>query len=141
MNSVHPAVPITSFTQEDINSGHIWFVHRGSPNGRLALRVSDGVETGATAVLRISAFDLQIFLANNSALMVPTNGYRTLHSSNLAFTTNAPEQGAGSNSLLFNSVILFVNSIPKVFFKLFSHFTINLDAIFQQTALVKILTF
>jgi len=93
VSSIHPAVPITSFTQEDINSGRIWFLHRGSPNGRLALRVSDGIETGATGVLRISAFDIQIFLANNSALTVPTNGSAILRKSNLAFSTNAPDQG------------------------------------------------
>jgi len=67
-------------------------VHRGSPNGRLALRVSDGTESGPTAVLRIAAFDLQLFLANNTGLVVPVNGSVALTAANLTFSTNAPDQ-------------------------------------------------
>ena len=70
----------------------MFYVHRGSPNGRLALRVSDGAESGPTAVLRISAFELQIFLVNNSGLVVPVNGSAPLTQSNLTFATNAPDQ-------------------------------------------------
>lgn len=83
---------ISSFTQEDINQGRIWYVHRGSPNGRLALRVSDGAESGPTAVLRVAAFDLQVFMANNTGLLVPVNGSTLLTPANLTFTTNAPDQ-------------------------------------------------
>ena len=83
---------INSFTQEDVNQGRIWYVHRGSPNGRLALRVSDGAESGPTAVLRIAAFDLQLFLANNTGLVVPVNGSAALTGANLTFSTNAPDQ-------------------------------------------------
>lgn len=83
---------INSFTQEDVNLGRIWYVHRGSPNGRLALRVSDGAESGPTAVLRIAAFDLQLFLANNTGLLVPVNGSAALTAANLTFNTNAPDQ-------------------------------------------------
>lgn len=85
-------VAISSFTQEDVNQGRIWYVHRGSPNGRLALRVSDGAESGPTAVLRIAAFDLQLFLANNTGLLVPVNGSAALTAANLTFSTNAPDQ-------------------------------------------------
>ena len=91
-NTQQPGVAITSFTQEEINSGQISYVHRGSPSGRLALRVSDGVESGATAVLRISAFELQIFLVNNTGLVVPTNGSAWLTAANLTFSTNALDQ-------------------------------------------------
>lgn len=75
-----------------MNQGRIWYVHRGSPNGRLALRVSDGQESGPTAVLRIAAFDLQLFLANNTGLLVPVNGSALISSANLTFSTNAPDQ-------------------------------------------------
>lgn len=91
-NKLQPGVAISSFTQEDINQGRIWFVHRGSPNGRLALRVSDGAESGPTAILRVVAYDLQLFLANNTGLLVPVNGSASLTAANLTFSTNAPDQ-------------------------------------------------
>ncbi|EFX76390.1 hypothetical protein DAPPUDRAFT_249084, partial [Daphnia pulex] len=91
-NKMQSGVAISSFTQEDVNQGRIWYVHRGSPNGRLALRVSDGAESGPTAVLRIAAFDLQLFLANNTGLLVPVNGSAALTAANLTFSTNAPDQ-------------------------------------------------
>lgn len=91
-NKIQPGVAISTFTQEDVNQGRIWYVHRGSPNGRLALRVSDGAESGPTAVLRIAAFDLQLFLANNTGLVVPVNGSAALTAANLTFSTNAPDQ-------------------------------------------------
>ena len=91
-NKLQPGVAISSFTQEDVNQGRIWYVHRGSPNGRLALRVSDGAESGPTAVLRIAAFDLQLFLANNTGLLVPVNSSAALTAANLTFSTNAPDQ-------------------------------------------------
>lgn len=91
-NKQQPGVAINSFTQEEINQGRIWFVHRGSPNGRLALRVSDGQESGPTAVLRIAAFDLQLFLANNTGLLIPVNGSALITPANLTFSTNAPDQ-------------------------------------------------
>ena len=68
------------------------YVHRGAPTGRLALRVSDGVDSGATAVLRVSAFDLQLFLVNSSAVTVPVNGSALLTPAHLSFATNAPDQ-------------------------------------------------
>ena len=93
VENVHQqGVAITTFTQEDVNQGKVWFVHRGSPSGRLALRVSDGVESGPTAVLRISAYDLQLFLVNNTGLLVPINGSSSLTISNLTFATNAYDQ-------------------------------------------------
>lgn len=64
-----PGVRIDTFTQKEVDNGVIAYVHRGkegNPNSRLALQVSDGIETSPPAFLRISSYSLQIRLQNNT---------------------------------------------------------------------------
>lgn len=87
-----PGEPIDSFTQEEVENRVINFVHRGPPESKLALSVSDGVETGQTAVIRVNTFDLVISLVNNTGLVIPYNSHYVIHPDNLTFGTNALEQ-------------------------------------------------
>ncbi|XP_068247623.1 LOW QUALITY PROTEIN: chondroitin sulfate proteoglycan 4-like [Palaemon carinicauda] len=91
-NSQAPGKPIYSFTQEDINQGLISYVHRGEPDNKIALKVSDGIETGELTILRVAAFDLQVYLVNNTGLVMTHGSWALITPRNLSYTTNAPEQ-------------------------------------------------
>ncbi|XP_064475257.1 chondroitin sulfate proteoglycan 4-like isoform X3 [Ornithodoros turicata] len=83
---------IETFTQEDIDNRHISYVHQGETEGRLALRVSDGVEAGQTVVLRVKAFDLTLSMINNTGVILAHGAYSVISTWNLSFVTNAPDQ-------------------------------------------------
>ncbi|XP_041986792.1 chondroitin sulfate proteoglycan 4 [Aricia agestis] len=90
--------PVDSFTQQDINTGVISFVHGTTGDKtlnktslRLTLQVSDGIETSGPGVLRISVVPLQVRLVNNTGLVLVHNSYAIINSDNLTFTTNADE--------------------------------------------------
>ncbi|XP_013793284.2 chondroitin sulfate proteoglycan 4-like, partial [Limulus polyphemus] len=87
-----PGKPVDTFTQEEINNKQINYVHRGPANTRIALRVSDGIETGQTMVLRVATFDLMLSLINNTGIVLPYNSYAIISNSNLTFATNSPDQ-------------------------------------------------
>nr|XP_053643918.1 chondroitin sulfate proteoglycan 4-like isoform X2 [Cherax quadricarinatus] len=91
-NSKSPGMPIHSFTQEQLNQGVISYVHRGEHNTKIALKVSDGIETGEPTILRVAAFDLQVYLVNNTGLSIIHGSWALITSMNLSYTTNAPEQ-------------------------------------------------
>lgn len=58
----------------------------------LGLRVSDSRETGNTVFLDLEAFKLQIFVVNNTGLVLPMGTEAIISSVNLTYTTNAPDQ-------------------------------------------------
>lgn len=91
-NSQSPGTPIHSFTLEELNQGVISYVHRGDPNTKIALKVSDGIETGEPTILRVAAFDLQVYLVNNTGLSITHGSWSLITPMNLSYTTNAPEQ-------------------------------------------------
>ncbi|CAG4984167.1 unnamed protein product [Parnassius apollo] len=90
--------PVDSFTQQDIDSGVISYVHGSGGDKqlnktslRLTLQVSDGIETSGPSVLRISIVPLQVRLVNNTGLQLVHNSYALISADNLTFTTNAEE--------------------------------------------------
>ncbi|XP_053634278.1 chondroitin sulfate proteoglycan 4 [Cherax quadricarinatus] len=91
-NSKSPGVPIHSFTQEQVNQGVVSFVHRGERNTKIVLKVSDGIETGEPTILRVAAFELQVYLVNNTGLRLTHGSWAFITPANLSSTTNAPEQ-------------------------------------------------
>nr|XP_045596227.1 chondroitin sulfate proteoglycan 4-like [Procambarus clarkii] len=91
-NSKSPGIPIHSFTQEQLNQGVISYVHRGEPNTKIVLKVSDGIETGEPTILRVAAFDLQVYLVNNTGLSLTHGSWAMITPMNLSYTTNTPEQ-------------------------------------------------
>ena len=68
------------------------FLQDSSKFQALGLRVSDGRETGNTVFLDLETFKLQIFVVNNTGLVLPMGTSAILSSVNLTYTTNAPDQ-------------------------------------------------
>ncbi|GBP77460.1 Chondroitin sulfate proteoglycan 4 [Eumeta japonica] len=86
------------FTQQDIDSGVISYVHDTGSDKllnktslRLSLQVSDGIETSGPGILRISIVPLQVRLVNNTGLQIVHNSYAIITADNLTFTTNADD--------------------------------------------------
>ncbi|XP_076037801.1 chondroitin sulfate proteoglycan 4-like [Oratosquilla oratoria] len=91
-NSKMPGKSIHTFTQEDLEAGHITYFHRGNRDAKIALKVSDGIESGSTAFLRVAAFELKVFIVNNTGLFMTHGSAEIIRPMNLSFSTNAPEQ-------------------------------------------------
>ncbi|KAJ2954210.1 hypothetical protein O0L34_g2449 [Tuta absoluta] len=90
--------PVDSFTQQDIDAGIISYVHGSTTDKqlnktsiRLALQVSDGIETSGPGVLRISVVPLQVRLVNNTGLQLVHNSFAIISADNLTFATNADD--------------------------------------------------
>ena len=58
----------------------------------VGLRVSDGRQNGNTVFLDLETFKLQIFVVNNTGLVLPMGTWTVISSVNLTYTTNAPDQ-------------------------------------------------
>ena len=58
----------------------------------VGLRVSDGRQTGNTVFVDLETFKLQIFVVNNTGLVLPMGTWAAISSVNLTYTTNAPDQ-------------------------------------------------
>ncbi|KAI8430567.1 hypothetical protein MSG28_000789 [Choristoneura fumiferana] len=90
--------PVDSFTQQDIDTGVISYVHGSNSDKqlnktslKLTLQVSDGIETSGPAILRITIVPLQVRLVNNTGLQLVHNSYAIITADNLTFATNADE--------------------------------------------------
>ncbi|GIX96681.1 hypothetical protein CEXT_599011 [Caerostris extrusa] len=82
-----------TFTQADISDNLIAYNNRGAGNVRVTIRVSDGIQSDqSTSVFRISPFDLEITLRNNTGITLPYDSYALILSDNLTFVDNAPDQ-------------------------------------------------
>ncbi|KAK4294139.1 hypothetical protein Pmani_033208 [Petrolisthes manimaculis] len=55
-------------------------------------QVTDGLETTGPVILRVAAFELQVFLVNNTGLSITHGSWAYITPVNLSYTTNAPEQ-------------------------------------------------
>ncbi|XP_022241093.1 chondroitin sulfate proteoglycan 4-like [Limulus polyphemus] len=83
---------LKSFTQELVNQKLINYVHRGTASSRIALQISDGIEDGQTAVLKIEAFELILSLVKNTGIELPYKGHVLITTDNLTFTNNSPNE-------------------------------------------------
>ena len=83
----------TSFSANNLNAGHVYYVHDIDGDADIGMTVSDGQHIGNTLVLHVEPFQLQIYVVNNTGLTVAAGSSAFLTSYNLTFTTNAPEQG------------------------------------------------
>ncbi|CAL4067980.1 unnamed protein product [Meganyctiphanes norvegica] len=91
-SSTNPGTPIHSFSQEDVNDGAVSYVHRGDSNTKIALKVSDGVQSSEPTILRIAAFDLQVYMVNNTGLQMTHDSSSLITAQNLSYNTNSPDQ-------------------------------------------------
>ncbi|XP_067401894.1 chondroitin sulfate proteoglycan 4-like [Emydura macquarii macquarii] len=91
-NSKNPRRAVTTFSNEDLKEGNIFFVHTGVKNSRIVLRASDGEKVSNTVVLRIMTIPLDYKVANNTGIKVLQGKAALIMLSHLAVETNAIHQ-------------------------------------------------
>ena len=69
-----------------------YFIQESSNVLAVGMRVSDGRETGNTLFIELETFKLQIYVVNNTGLVLPMGTSAIISSVNLTYTTNAPDQ-------------------------------------------------
>ncbi|XP_074877239.1 chondroitin sulfate proteoglycan 4-like isoform X2 [Buteo buteo] len=88
-NSKHPGKAITTFSNEDLREGTVFFVHTGVKNSRIVLRASDGEKVSNTVVLRVMAVPLDYRVVNNSGIKLRQGVTALITPRHLAVETNA----------------------------------------------------
>ncbi|XP_064356689.1 chondroitin sulfate proteoglycan 4-like isoform X2 [Dromaius novaehollandiae] len=88
-HSEHPGRAITTFSNEDLRKGSIFFVHTGVKNSRIVLRASDGEKVSNTVVLRVMAVPLDYKVVNNSGIKLLQGVTALITPRHLAVETNA----------------------------------------------------
>ncbi|NXT51149.1 CSPG4 protein, partial [Pluvianellus socialis] len=88
-NSKHPGKSITTFSNEDLREGTVFFVHTGVKNSRIVLRASDGEKVSNTVVLRVMAVPLDYKVVNCSGIKLLQGVTALITPSHLAVETNA----------------------------------------------------
>ncbi|NXD87211.1 CSPG4 protein, partial [Halcyon senegalensis] len=88
-NSKHPGKAITTFSNEDLTEGTVFFVHTGMKNSRIVLRASDGEKVSNTVVLRVMAVPLDYRVVNNSGIKLLQGVTALITPRHLAVETNA----------------------------------------------------
>ncbi|XP_029860293.1 chondroitin sulfate proteoglycan 4-like [Aquila chrysaetos chrysaetos] len=88
-NSKHPGKAITTFSNEDLREGTVFFVHTGVKNSRIVLRASDGEKVSNTVVLRVMAVPLDYRVVNNSGIKLHQGVTALITPRHLAVETNA----------------------------------------------------
>uniref|UniRef100_A0A8C0F7Z7 Laminin G domain-containing protein n=1 Tax=Bubo bubo TaxID=30461 RepID=A0A8C0F7Z7_BUBBB len=91
-NSKHPGKAITTFSNEDLREGTVFFVHTGVKNSRIVLRASDGEKVSNTVVLRVMAVPLNYRVVNNSGITLLQGVTALITPRHLAVETNASLQ-------------------------------------------------
>uniref|UniRef100_A0A8C3JLG8 Laminin G domain-containing protein n=1 Tax=Calidris pygmaea TaxID=425635 RepID=A0A8C3JLG8_9CHAR len=88
-NSKHPGKAITTFSNEDLREGNVFFVHTGVKNSRIVLRASDGEKVSNTVVLRVMAVPLDYRVVNCSGIKLLQGVSALITPRHLAVETNA----------------------------------------------------
>lgn len=88
-DSKHPGKAITTFSNEDLREGTVFFVHTGVKNSRIVLRASDGEKVSNTIVLRVMAVPLDYRVVNNSGIKLLQGVTALITPRHLAVETNA----------------------------------------------------
>jgi len=84
---------ITRFTQRAVESGRVFYVHRGSATQSVLLDATDGKDTSAVKRLTVLGIPLAVFPAVNTGSGVPRGGNVVVGAAVLSFATNAPYLG------------------------------------------------
>ncbi|NXC86680.1 CSPG4 protein, partial [Cercotrichas coryphoeus] len=87
-NSRHPGKAITTFSNEDLRKGSVFFVHTGVKNSRIVLRASDGEKVSNTVVLRVMAVPLDFRVVNNSGISLLQGVTALIRPKHLTVETN-----------------------------------------------------
>ena len=84
--------PILEFTQQEINDRQIWFLHLGSGNSYVHLKLNDGYASSDIADIAIQTVQLYLTVVKNSGLILPVGSSAPISNSNLSTISNVPTQ-------------------------------------------------
>lgn len=90
--SGHSGSPTTEFTQEEINNRQIWFLHLGSGDSYVGLKLTDGKSSSDPVTLTIHTGQLQLTVQRNTGLVLPQGSFAIITSANLTTVSNVPTQ-------------------------------------------------
>ncbi|XP_021236249.1 chondroitin sulfate proteoglycan 4-like isoform X1 [Numida meleagris] len=88
-NSKHPGKAITTFSNEDLRKGNVFFVHTGVRNSRIVLRANDGEKVSNTIVLRVMAIPLDYKVVSNPGIKLVQGATALITPRHLTVETNA----------------------------------------------------
>uniref|UniRef100_A0A8C2SMD3 Chondroitin sulfate proteoglycan 4-like n=1 Tax=Coturnix japonica TaxID=93934 RepID=A0A8C2SMD3_COTJA len=88
-NSKHPGKAITTFSNEDLQKGDVFFVHTGVRNSRIVLRANDGEKVSNTVVLRVMAIPLDYRVVINTGIKLVQGATVLISPRHLTVETNA----------------------------------------------------
>ena len=84
--------PILEFTQQEVNDRQIWFLHLGSGNSYIHLKLTDGFSSSDMADITIQTVQLYLTVIKNSGLILPVGSSAIISNSNLSTISNVPTQ-------------------------------------------------
>lgn len=84
--------PATEFTQAEINDRQIWFLHLGSGDSQVGLKLTDGKASSDPVTLSIHTVQLQLTVQRNTGLVLPHGSFTVISNSNLTTMSNVPTQ-------------------------------------------------
>jgi len=80
---------ITRFTQLDVETGRVYYVHRGATTQLVLIDASDGKDTSGLQQLTVVGLPLSVFPVINTGGSVPRSGNVVIGTEMLSFDTNA----------------------------------------------------
>ncbi|XP_055711491.1 chondroitin sulfate proteoglycan 4 [Phlebotomus papatasi] len=87
--------PVSTFSQSDINQGHVTYViESDTPEDtsmEISIQVSDGMETSPTVMLKVSVLPLQLRMINNTGLILVHKSFAFITPWNLSFVSNSDD--------------------------------------------------
>ena len=84
--------PVLEFTQQEVNDRQVWFLHLGSGNSYIHLKLTDGFSSSDLADITIQTVQLYLTVIKNSGLILPVGSAAIISNSNLSTISNVPTQ-------------------------------------------------
>ncbi|XP_078540667.1 chondroitin sulfate proteoglycan 4 [Lissotriton helveticus] len=91
-NAYQPGQAMEEFSCNELEAGNVAFVHNGELAQELNLQASDGITRGPTSTLHIIAKEPEIFVGNNTGLIISQGDITAITTTNLSVETNAVKQ-------------------------------------------------
>ena len=92
VRSGQSGVPATEFTQAEINERQIWFLHLGSGDSFVNLKLTDGMASSDPVQLTVHTVQLHLTVQRNKGLVLPHGSFAVISNTNLSTVSNVPTQ-------------------------------------------------
>uniref|UniRef100_H2UW55 Chondroitin sulfate proteoglycan 4 n=1 Tax=Takifugu rubripes TaxID=31033 RepID=H2UW55_TAKRU len=102
VSTSNPSQSLFRFTQADLRSKNVLFVHHGADKERFPLQVSDGFHK-TTALLQIQAGEPYLHVVNNTIIVIDHGSTKTLNTTLLSADTNMDIRDDGEIRFLVTS--------------------------------------